>query len=446
MSDPCTSPLLTDAYQLRMAAAYFDRSMNDVAVFEFFARRLTDDRNFFVSAGLEQLLEFLENLCFSEAELGWLAEQGFRTDFVRFLRELRFTGDVYAIPEGTVFFPLEPVVRIVAPLAEAQLVESRLINLLQFQILIASKAARCVLAAPGKLLVDFGLRRSHGAEAALLAARASYLAGFHGTSNLLAAMKFGLNSYGTMAHSFIQAHDDEATAFRNFARANPDNLVLLIDTYDTEVGAARVVEVASELRAEGIRVQAVRIDSGDLAEHAKQVRQILDDGGLKDVGIFASGNLDEWKVAALIASGAPIDGFGIGSRLDVSADLPYLDCAYKLQEYAGQPRRKRSEGKATWPGRKQVFRTYRDGLTERDTIALEGDREAGEPLLQLVMQNGKRLNPSPSLADLRERTLEQLTTLPPELRKLDKAAELPVGVSQSVKDLAAEADRLTNCG
>lgn len=442
MSDPCTSALLTDAYQLTMAAAYLDRGMNGPAVFEFFIRRLTDARNFFLCAGVQQLVAFLENLRLAEDELDWLARQGFRRDFVRFLADLRFTGDVYAIPEGTVFFPPEPVVRIVAPLVEAQLVESRLINLVQFPILIASKAARSVLAAPGKLLVDFGMRRSHGAEAALLAARASFLAGFHGTSNVLAARQFGLDTYGTMAHSFIQAHDDEAAAFRDFARSNPDNVVLLIDTYDTEQGAARAIEVARQLRAESIRVKAVRIDSGDLAEHARRVRRLLDEGGFPDIGIFASGNLDEWKVAALIAAGAPIDGFGIGSRLDVSADLPYLDCAYKLQEYAGLPRRKRSEGKATWPGRKQVFRTYRDGLIAADEIALEGEPRQGEPLMQLVMKDGRRTGPAPALPELRRRALAQLELLPPPLRALEKAPELPVGISQSVKDLAAEADRV----
>ena len=236
--------------------------------------------------------------------------------------------------------------------------ETRVINLLHFQTLLASKAARCVLVAPEKLLVDFGLRRAHGAEAGLLAARAAYLAGFGGTATVLAGKEYDIPIFGTMAHSFIQAHDSEPAAFEGFAHAQPNNVVLLIDTYDTEAGARKVVEVAPRLKAEGIAIKGVRLDSGNLAEHARKVRKILDDGGLSRTNIFSSGNLDEHMLRELLRSGAPIDGFGIGTRLDTSADAPYLDCAYKLVEYAGHPRRKRSEGKATWPGRKQVYRSY----------------------------------------------------------------------------------------
>ncbi len=377
------SPLLTDLYQLTMLQAYLDADMNEVGVFEFFVRKLPSTWNFLVAAGLDDVLSYLEALRFSQDELNWLASQSFSPTLIRYLEQFRFSGDVDALPEGTVFLPTEPVLRVVAPLPQAQLVESRIINLLQFQTLIASKSARCILAAPDKLLVEFGMRRAHGAEAALLAARASYLAGFGGTSNVLAAMQYGISAYGTMAHSFIQAHPTEAQAFLNFAKSHRHNVVLLIDTYDTEAGASRVVEVAKLLAADGITIQGVRLDSGDLADHAQKVRAILDAAGLKNATIFASGNLDEWKLRDLRE--APIDGFGIGSRLDVSADAPYLDCAYKLQEYAGVPRRKRSEGKATWPGRKQVFRQYDGERMAHDTIAAQDDKQPGAPLLQPAM-------------------------------------------------------------
>lgn len=443
MIDPNKSVLLTDLYQLTMLQAYHRLGMRATAVFEFFVRKLPPGRNFLVAAGLEQVLEYLETLHFTADELAWLAaSERFEKPFVDFLAELRFTGDVEALPEGTIFFPDEPVIRVVAPMPEAQLVESRLINLMQFQTLIASKAVRSALVAPDKLLVDFGMRRAHGAEAALLAARATYLAGFSGTSNVLAGALWNVPVYGTMAHSFVQAHDDEATAFAGFARSNPRDVVLLIDTYDTEIGAAKTVALAKQLQSEGIAVHGVRLDSGDLGEHARRVRRILDDAGLPNVTIFASGNLDEEKVAALVAT--PIDGFGIGTRVDVSADAPYFDCAYKLQEYAGVARRKKSEGKATWPGRKQVFRRYdRQGCMTADCVALEGDVQPGEPLLQPVMRGGRRTAPSVPLVELRRRTRSNLTRLPHELRGLAPAAAYAVTMAPSIRELADELDRRT---
>ncbi|HET6719983.1 MAG TPA: nicotinate phosphoribosyltransferase, partial [Rhodocyclaceae bacterium] len=303
------SALLTDLYQLTMLQAYFDQHMNDCAVFEFFVRKLPPGRAFLVAAGLEQALDFLEGLRFENDELEWLAGCGrFHRRFVDSLAGLRFTGDVDALPEGTVFFPDQPVLRVVAPLREAQLVETRLINLLQLQTLVASKAARVRLAAGERLLVDFGLRRAHGAEAGLLSARASYLAGFDGSSNVLAGVRWAIPLFGTMAHSYVEAHDSELAAFAHFARSHPLASTLLIDTYDTEAAARALPLLASRLAADGIALQAVRIDSGDLAAHARQVRAILDQGGLPGVRIFASGNLDEHTVAALVAAGAPIDG------------------------------------------------------------------------------------------------------------------------------------------
>ena len=436
--NPCKSALLTDLYQLTMLQGYFDLEMHDTAVFEFFVRKLPANRNFLIAAGLEQALDFLESFHFTSVELEWLRSCGhFRRDFVDFLQQLRFTGDVHAMPEGTVFFPNEPILRVTAPMPQAQLLESRLINIIQFQTLIASKAVRSVLVAPGKLLVDFGMRRAHGAEAGLLAARAAYLAGFSGSATVLAGQLFDVPVYGTMAHSFIQAHDDEVEAFEHFAEANPDNVVLLLDTYDTEAAAQKIVELAAQLKLRGIRVKGVRLDSGDLADHARRVRRILDEGGLSDVTIFASGNLDEFKLRDLISGGAPIDGFGIGSRLDVSADAPYLDCAYKLQEYAGRPRRKRSEGKATWPGRKQVYRSFdSDGFIGHDVVTLEDDPQPGNALIEPVMVNGRRRQPVSALSELRVRAAAQVAQLPERLRQLDDGGLYTVEISQSLRDLA----------
>lgn len=439
------SALLTDLYQLTMLQAYHDEGMNDTAVFEFFVRALPPGRNFLLAAGLEQVLCYLEEFRVTGSELDWLrAHGGFSEPFLAALGALRFTGDVHALPEGSVCFLNEPLLRITAPIPQAQVVESRLLSLMHLQTLIASKAARCVLAAPGKLLVDFGMRRAHGAEAGLLAARAAYLAGFSGTATVLAGVEFGIPVFGTMAHSYIEAHADELSAFRAFARSAPANVVLLIDTYDTERAAEKVVQLAPELAREGIRVRGVRLDSGDLAAHARAVRGILDRGGLREVTIFSSGNLDETKVRQLLAAGAPIDGFGIGTALDTSSDAPFLDCAYKLQEYAGAPRRKHSEGKATWPGRKQVYRHFAaDGRFAHDVVALEGDPQPGMPLLVPVMQGGRRLAPAESLSLARARAAAEIGRLPPPLRLLD-AARTPyrVDIAPGLEALAEKLDRM----
>lgn len=441
--DSANSLLLTDLYQLNMIQAYLDHGATRTAVFEFFVRKLPERRGFLLTAGLEQALEFLENLRFSAEEIEWLHRSGrFSADTLSHLAAMRFTGDVHAVPEGTPFFPHEPILRVAAPLDQAQLVETRLINILHFQTLIASKAARMVLSGPGKLLVDFGLRRAHGAEAGLWAARASYLAGFSGTATVLAEKAFGIPTYGTMAHSFIQAFDDETAAFEAFAQSRPDNLTLLIDTYDTAAGARKVVALAPRLKARGISVRAIRLDSGDLATLSRIVRRILDEGGLTDVAIFASGGLDEDQVGQLLRAGAPINGFGLGTSLTTSSDVPALDCAYKLQEYAGLPRRKRSEGKATWPGRKQVWRQYGpDGRLAGDILSLEADRQEGEPLLHLVMQNGRRFGNKPSLQEIRRHAADNLQRLPDALRRLQPGATCPVRVAEPLIKLAADVDR-----
>jgi len=447
--NPLSSPLVTDLYQLTMLQAYFEAGMTETAVFELFVRKLPPGRNFLVAAGLEQAVEFLEGLRFGGEELEWIRSSGlFKPGFADRLAGLRFTGDVHAMPEGTAFFPNEPILRVTAPLPEAQLVESRLVNLVHFEVLVASKAARSVLAAPGKRLIDFGLRRAHGAEAGLLAARAAYLAGFDGSSAALAAPRFGIPVFGTMAHSFVQAHATESAAFVHFARAFPHSALLLIDTYDTVAGARKVAALAPELARAGIAVRGVRLDSGDLAQLAHDVRRVLDEAGLAGATIFASGNLDEHRVRELVSGGAPIDAFGIGTSLVTSADAPSLDAVYKLQEYAGRPRRKRSTGKATWPGRKQVFRSCgADGRFVGDVVAEETDRQPGDPLVRHVMAGGKRLRPLPTLDEARAHARAQLERLPTPLRELEDAAEpYPVEIAPGLRALAAEVDAATEGG
>jgi len=442
-----TSALLTDLYQLNMMQAYLDHDETKPAVFEFFFRTLPPRRGFLVAAGLEQALDLLEDLRFSADDIDWLARSGrFSKTLLDYLASFRFTGDVDAMPEGTAFFADEPILRVIAPLPEAQYFETRLINILHFQSLIASKAARVVLTAPDRLLVDFGLRRAHGAEAGLWAARASYIAGFAGSATVLAERLYGIPAFGTMAHSFIQAHDDEAAAFENFARSRPKNLTLLIDTYDTDTATRKVVALAPRLGELGIKINSVRIDSGDMTVLAKRVRHILDEGGLTDMTIFASGGLDEDQIRTMLAAGAPIDGFGVGTSLTTSSDIPALDCAYKLQEYAGLARRKRSAGKATWPGRKQVWRRFGpDGKMRHDLLSIEGAWVSDEPLLVPVMRAGRRLT-RPSLDEIRANAARNLATLPEPLRRLEAGALYPVQIADALIRLTAEVDRRTARG
>ena len=436
------SPLLTDLYQLAMLQAYRRFGFDGVAVFELFVRTLPARRGFLMAAGLEQALAYLEGLHFSHEDLAALrGSGGFPDDFIDALASLRFTGDVDAMPEGTIFFANEPILRIVAPMPPAQLVETRLINLLHLQTLIASKAARMVLAAPRKLLVDFGLRRAHGAEAGLLGARAAFIAGFSGTATVEAGLRFGIPLYGTMAHSFVEAHDDEMGAFEQFALARPEGLVLLIDTYDTERAAHEVVRLAQRLEKRGITIRGVRIDSGDLIAESKRVRAILNAGGLRETTIFASGGLDEDDLARFGREGAPIDGFGLGTSLMTSSDAPALDAAYKLQEYDGIPRRKRSPGKASWPGRKQVWRRFDDrGKMAGDLIARDGDVREGTPLLVPIMRAGARVSAPATLAQICERARASLAQLPPALAALRDDA-YRVEIDAGLRELAAATDR-----
>jgi nicotinate phosphoribosyltransferase len=442
---PAPSALLIDLYELTMAQAYFELGMHETAVFELFVRRLPGTRRFLVAAGLEQLLTYAEQLRFTADEVAFLAELGtFSSRFLDYLASVRFTGSVHAMPEGTPFFADEPIVRVTAPILEAQLLESRLLNICHFQTLIASKAARCVIAARGRQLVDFGMRRAHEADAALLAARAAYLAGFDATATVAAGRCFGIPVSGTLAHSFIEAHDREEDAFRNFLMSTPVATTLLIDTYDTERATRRVIELVRELGAleSRPRVRAVRIDSGDLAAQSRAVRALLDAAGCREIQIVVSGSLDEHIIAGLVAGAVPVDAFGVGTALDVSADAPALDMAYKLEEYAGKPRRKRSTGKATWPGAKQVFRE-RDarGQLLGDRVALLDERAAGEPLLVPVMQQGKRL-PLPALTEVRDYCCGEIQSLPGALRELSEGpCAAPVVISDTLRALAADLDQ-----
>lgn len=436
------SPLFTDLYQFTMMQGYFDQQMEQEAVFEFFVRRLPAQRNFLIAAGLDQVVDYLTGLAFTASDIEYLRSTGFFHDrFLQHLQQVTFTGDVHAIPEGSIVFADEPLLRVTAPLPVAQLVETRIINLLMFQTMIASKAVRMRLAAPEAVLIDFGLRRAHGEEAGVLAARAGFLGGLDGTATVQAGQFFGIPLFGTMAHSFVQAHDSESEAFLHFATSQPKNVVLLIDTYDTEKGAKKVVALAAELREKNINIKGVRIDSGDLASSAHRVRSILDNGGLADTKIFLSSSLDEYAISSLTEAAAPVDGYGIGTRMITSSDYPYLDCAYKLVEYAGKGRRKRSASKQTWPGRKQVYRQYNEqGLLTRDTLTIESDHLPGKPLLEPVIERGKCTGNRPPLAAIRNHALSELATLPEPFRQLEASVDHTLAISPALRALTASVD------
>jgi nicotinate phosphoribosyltransferase len=419
---PQFSPvLLTDVYELTMLQAYFEERMSEVAVFSLFVRRLPERRNYLLAGGLEDVLAFLEMLHFDQAALTYLDSLGrFSERFLQYLEQLRFTGDVYAVPEGTPVFANESLVEIEAPIAEAQLVETFVMNQIHLQTVLASKAARVVEAARGRQVVDFGLRRMHGTDAGLKAARAFHIAGVHATSNVAAGQAYGLRVAGTLAHSYIQAHDDEYDAFRAFTQLYPDT-VLLVDTYDTLAGVRKVVDLAREL-GPSFRISAVRLDSGDLGDLAFKARRILDEAGLHRVSIFASGGLNEDEIARLMAAGAPIDGFGVGTDMGVSRDAPSLDIAYKLVEYAGRPRMKLSTGKVLLPGRKQIFRVERSGIADHDVLGRRDEEPCGRPLLQRVMAGGQRCAPQRvTLDEARARAKDELNRLPSRLRGLEPA-------------------------
>ena len=433
----------TDLYELTMAAAYHEAGHTGEATFDLFVRSLPANRQFLVAAGLADALDHLEALRVTDAELDHLAGLDWVVDeFLDLLRGLRFTGEVWAMPEGEVAFPNEPLLRVTAPMIEAQVVETKLLNLVSSQTMIASKAARVALACAGRTFVEFGARRTHGGDAAMQAARSAWIGGAAGTSLVAAGVRHGIPLAGTMAHSFVMSFDEELDAFRAFARRFPRRAVLLIDTYDTEQGARHAVQVARELAGEGVTIGGVRLDSGDLLRLSSAVRAILDEGGLGDATIFASGDLDEYRITELLAAGAPIDAFGVGTQLSTSADAPTIGAVYKLVEDPGGPKIKLSADKVTLPGKKQVWRV---GTAEGDThdvitLADEEPRlaegETARPLLERVMAGGRRVGTDPSIDELRDRRHRAVSRLPSRLRTLQQR-EQPYEVhwSPGIQDL-----------
>ncbi|QEH32788.1 Nicotinate phosphoribosyltransferase pncB2 [Aquisphaera giovannonii] len=426
--DPNALGPVTDLYQLTMMAGYRAVGMDGVeASFEVFVRRLPPGRSYLVFAGLEQAVGDLLNLRFSAEQVEGLrafpAFSGMPSAFFEGLASLRFGGDFWAIPEGTVVFPGETLARVTAPLAQAQWVETFLLASLSYTTLVASKAARIVTAARGRTLLEFGARRGHGPQAGLLAARAAYLAGFHGTSHVEAARRLGIPASGTMAHSWIQSFPTEEEAFEAYARTFPGSTTLLIDTYDTLEGARKAALVRPH-------VQAVRLDSGDLDALSRGVRGILDGAGRPDIRIVASGDLDEFQIDRLLAAGAPIDAFGVGTELITSRDAPALSMVYKLVESGGHGRIKLSPGKKTYPMAKQVFRRRdADGLYSGDLVARADEQHDGEPLLSPLILGGRLAAPLPTMEQIRDRCARQLAALPPRLRRLDGPADYPIAYS-----------------
>jgi len=447
--------LSTDLYELTMAAGYFAEGVHDrVATFDLGVRSLPRNRGYLLVAGLEQALAYLADLRFTPEALAYLERTAhFHKEFLDYLGELRFTGNVEAIPEGTVAFPPAPLLRVTAPIIEAQIVETFLLTTITFQTMIATKAARIVHAADGRQVVDFSARRDHGPQAGLLAARASFIGGCVGTSNVLAGSRFGIPTYGTMAHSFVMFHTDEERAFDAFADAYPGDPTLLIDTYDTIEGARKAVHAARRLAAEGRRLAAVRLDSGDLVALSQGVRRILDGAGLQDTRIFASGGLDEYEISRLVAAGAQLDAFGVGTELGTSGDAPSLDSTYKLvscedADGVDVPVIKLSSGKATLPGRKQVWRYHRGGRFAGDIVGLEGehpmppsqatDALPAGPLLRPAVRDGKVVAGEHTLKELQHRAAAQMEALPAEVKRVTDPDSYPIEITAPLRRLARE--------
>jgi len=437
--------LLTDLYELTMCASYWDNKRIGQATFDLFIRKLPPNRAYYVFAGLEHVLRYLQNIKFNAEQLDYLRKQGFKKDFLDYLKGFRFTGEVWAVPEGTIVFPNEPLMRVTAPIIEAQLIESFILNTVNVQTMLATKASRVVYAAEGRDIIEFGLRRTHGTDAAMKAARSSYIAGCSGTSNMLAGMKYGIPIFGTMAHSFVMFYENELEAFRAFSKTFPDKSTLLIDTYNDLKGAENATLVAKQLEKDEFKLNAVRIDSGDLAKISKQLRMLLDAKGLSYVKIFASGDLDEYRIAKLLRQSARIDAFGVGTRMSTSEDKPYVDIIYKLGEKIDKsgkfvPAMKLSQGKMTLPGRKQVFRvTDSKGKFVKDCIGLHNEKGCiGKPLLVKVMEKGKIVYNLPPLEDIRERARVNLSNLPRKYHRLRNAPRYRVILSQGLKKLIKE--------
>ena len=444
--NPTELGTFTDLYELTMAQTYLQHGLHEPATFSLFIRSYPRDRAYFVSAGLEDVLRYLEGWHFSPSDIEYLrSTRIFSPGFLDYLSTVKFTGDVWAIPEGSLFFADEPILEVTAPIIEAQIVETFIINQINLQSMIATKASRCVWAAGGRNLVDFSLRRTQGVDAGMKVARSSYIAGFVSTSNVLAGKVYGIPPAGTMAHSLVTSYELEIDAFRSFVESFPERSILLIDTYDTVVGAGRAAEVGKEMELIGKRLQGVRLDSGDLAGLSRQVRRRLDDAGLNEVRIVASGGLDEHDIKELIDGGAPIDGFGIGTKMGVSADAPWTDIAYKLVRYGDRPVLKLSTGKISQPDKKQVYRLRDDqGMFAEDIIALrDEDLGGGEPLLGKVMQGGTMVSSLPSLEEIRARFQDEYAYLRDDHKALSNPSTYKVSFSPALTELCKTLERRT---
>ncbi len=442
--------LTTDFYEITMSAAYHAHDMNGEATFSLFIRDLPPQRGFIVAAGLEQVLDYLEGFSFSGEDIDYLRGlDRFTPGFLDYLGGVRFTGEVWALPEGSICFADEPLLEVTAPIIEAQLVETMIINLVNLHSMLASKAARSVLAAQGRALVDFGLRRTQGPDAGMAAARAAALVGFAGTSNVAAARELGLPPVGTMAHSFVEAFGDEIASFRAFASIFPDHTVILVDTYDSVAGLQRAVQVAGELKAQGHKLVGVRLDSGDMVALSRQAREMLDQAGLEDSLVVVSGSLDEYRVAEMLAQGAKVDLLAVGTKVVCSADAPYFDIAYKLVSYNERPTLKLSAGKRTWVSAKQVWRQLdAQGKLAHDLLGLRGENQPGQPLLAQVMAGGRRIGPREHWRQARRRFQEQLAALPEACRRLESPARAAVEITSALKRLQerTQAQVLGNSG
>ena len=432
--------LFTDLYQLTMAQAYRQRGVTTQATFSLFFRGYSRDRAYFVFAGLADVLDYLENFRFQSEDIAFLRSMDqFDPDLLDYLAQIRFTGDVRAMPEGGLCFVNEPVIEITAPIIEAQLVETFLLNQINLQSLLATKASRVIHAARGRSVVDFAARRTHGTEAANKLARVSFLVGFAGTSNVLAGGQLGIPTYGTMAHSFVTAFESEADSFRAYAESFPDSSTFLVDTYDSLEGTRKAIEVALEMAQQGHHLRAIRLDSGDLLDLSLKARSLLDEAGLEGVQVFASGGLDEFAVEALLQAGAPIDGFGVGTKVGVSADAPWTDCAYKLVEFDGRPVLKLSSAKETLPGAKQVYRLRDSNGRYRQDLVCCADEDSpahdAEPLLEQVMAKGVKLAPPTGLDRLRERFEREFGCLPDQHKSLTSPPPYRVTISPKLEKL-----------
>jgi nicotinate phosphoribosyltransferase len=431
-------PLFTDLYELTMAASYFANQLFSTATFSLFTRDNHFKRNFFVAAGLEDVLNELAAYRFSEQDIKYLQTTGiFSNEFLSYLAGLRFSGEIFAMPEGTIFFANEPVLEVTAPIIEAQMIETFLLNTMGFQSMIASKAARCVHVAGNRPLIDFSLRRTQGQDAGNNVARSTYIAGFSATSNVLAGQRFGIPISGTMAHSYVEAFTGDLAAFSAYSKTFPDNSIFLIDTYDTIDGAKHAVTIAKQMKENGHSLIGVRLDSGDMADLSQKVRKIFDDAGLFDVKIFASSGFDEFKIAKVIDQGAKIDAFGVGTKVGVSADAPYLDVVYKMVHFKDRNVRKLSPGKITLAGKKQVFRkSDPNGRYLEDIMGLRDDIiDQGKPLLKKVMENGEILRPHPPLQTIQDRFKNNFALLDDRYKSILEHNAYPVKLSKHLKKL-----------